>query len=181
MHPSIEAISKLLSMAVSAWQVPWTLSLFPLIPELPDPAWDLNHNAEICVMERKEVERAHIHVLSGETIVAVPAYSIQRDERYFVRPDEWIPERWYSKPELVIDRDAWIPFSVGPLNFAGKHFAVMGMKVLMAKAVVAFDIQVAEGEDDRSLIEGAKDFMTLLLPAFEVVFGTTKWRLVERK
>ena len=55
MHPSIEAISKFLSVAVSAWQVPWALNLFTLIPGLPDPAWDMKHFAEVCVMERKEV------------------------------------------------------------------------------------------------------------------------------
>jgi hypothetical protein len=55
MHPSIEAISSFLSLAVSAWQVPWALNLFLLIPGLPDPAYDMKHNAEVCVMERKEV------------------------------------------------------------------------------------------------------------------------------
>lgn len=55
MHPSIEAISKFLSTAVSAWQVPWAINLLLVIPGLPDPAYDMKHNAEICVMERKEV------------------------------------------------------------------------------------------------------------------------------
>ncbi len=44
--------------------------------------------------------------IPGETIVAVPTYTIQRDQRYFVQPDEWIRERWFSKPELVINRHA---------------------------------------------------------------------------
>lgn len=34
-------------------------------------------------------------------------------ERYFVRADEYIPERWYSKPEMVKDHGAHVPFSVG--------------------------------------------------------------------
>ena len=62
MHPSVEAISKFLSVAVSAWQVPWAINLFLLIPGLPDPAYDMKHNAEICVMERKEVDATTVSV-----------------------------------------------------------------------------------------------------------------------
>ena len=36
----------------------------------------------------------------------------------------------------------------------------MEMKVLMAKAVVAFDIHMVEGGDGRNLIEGADDVMS---------------------
>ena len=100
----------------------------------------------------------------GETIVTVPTYSIQRDERYFAKPNEFIPERWFSQSELVIDRHAWVPFSIGPFNCAGKYFAVMEMKVLIAKAVTAFDIEMAPGEDGKDMMENCKDFMTLWLP-----------------
>jgi cytochrome P450 len=102
--------------------------------------------------------------VSGETIVAIPTYTIQRDERYFAKPNEWIPERWFSQSELIIDRHAWIPFSVGPMNCAGKYFAVMEMKVLIAKAVASFDIQMAPGEDGKDMMENCKDYMTLWLP-----------------
>ena len=100
----------------------------------------------------------------GETIVAVPTYSIQRDERYFAEPDKWIPERWFSQSELILDRHAWIPFSIGPFNCAGKYFAVMEIKVLIAKVVTELDIEMAPGEDGKNLVEGCKDFMTLWLP-----------------
>lgn len=37
----------------------------------------------------------------------------QTDERYFQRPEEWLPERWSTKPHLIKDRAAFIPFSTG--------------------------------------------------------------------
>ena len=104
----------------------------------------------------------------GETIVAVPTYSIQRDERYFAQPNDWIPERWFSQSELIIDRHAWIPFSVGPFNCVGKYFALMEIKVLIAKAVTAFDIEMAPGEDGKNLVEGCKDYLTLWLPTLKL-------------
>jgi cytochrome P450 len=100
----------------------------------------------------------------GDVIVSVPTWSMQRDERYFERPNEWIPERWFSKPDLVRDRRAQIPFSIGPFNCAGKYFAVMEAKVFMAKVVTAFDVEFAPGEDGTDLLTNNKDWMTMFCP-----------------
>lgn len=35
------------------------------------------------------------------------------DGRVFARPDEFLPERWTTEPELVIDSSAFIPFNSG--------------------------------------------------------------------
>lgn len=35
------------------------------------------------------------------------------DARCFERPDEFIPERWTTQPELVKDGSAFAPFSMG--------------------------------------------------------------------
>lgn len=35
------------------------------------------------------------------------------DERYFVSPEEYIPERWTSKPDLVKNASVFSPFSIG--------------------------------------------------------------------
>ncbi|KAM0075253.1 hypothetical protein ACKRZS_012707 [Fusarium odoratissimum] len=51
--------------------------------------------------------------IPGNTIVQVPMYTVQRDERYFVRPSEYIPERWTTSPELVKDKTVYAPFSIG--------------------------------------------------------------------
>ena len=31
----------------------------------------------------------------------------------FVRPDDFVPERWYSQPELILNRNGFAPFSLG--------------------------------------------------------------------
>lgn len=38
---------------------------------------------------------------------------VASDERYFVRPSEYIPERWTTSPELVKDKTVYAPFSIG--------------------------------------------------------------------
>lgn len=34
-------------------------------------------------------------------------------EECWVRPNEFIPERWYSRPELIKNKNAFVPFSIG--------------------------------------------------------------------
>jgi cytochrome P450 len=54
--------------------------------------------------------------IPGNTIVSVPIYSTSRDERYYERPLEFIPERWTEEcPELVKDKSVFMPFTLGEL------------------------------------------------------------------
>ena len=106
--------------------------------------------------------------IPADTIVSVQTYTVQRDERYFVNPDSWIPERWTTKSDLVKDKRAWIPFSIGPFNCVGKYFALMESKIFLAKVVCAFNICLPEGDDGRNLMEENKDYLTWWCPDFTV-------------
>ena len=49
----------------------------------------------------------------------VVPHAMHLDERYFERPTEFIPERWLAdgRPELVKDKRAFAPFTIGSLRF----------------------------------------------------------------
>ena len=51
--------------------------------------------------------------IPGDTIVQIPMHTHFRDSRNFVRPNEFIPERWTTQPELVLNAGAYMPFNVG--------------------------------------------------------------------
>lgn len=51
--------------------------------------------------------------IPGDCSVRVPGYSQQRSEKSFVHPDDFIPERWTTRPELILERAAFMPFLVG--------------------------------------------------------------------
>lgn len=67
--------------------------------------------------------------IPGNTKICAPRYTIGRREpssssdetslnnlpvaTAYAYPHEFIPERWYSKPELIKDRKAFAPFGVG--------------------------------------------------------------------
>ena len=35
------------------------------------------------------------------------------DEACFLEPDEWIPERFTTRPELILNKSALVPWTIG--------------------------------------------------------------------
>ena len=56
----------------------------------------------------------------------------QRDERYFSKPDEFIPERWDPENSETIPKYAYFPFGGGPRQCIGNYFAMMEIVLLLA-------------------------------------------------
>jgi len=104
------------------------------------------------------------HAVPPDTMVFVPTFTIQHDARYFASPDVWMPERWTTSPELVLDKRAFIPFSTGAYNCAGKAFALLEAKIFLSKVVGAFEIGFAPGEDGTNLMTKNRDHITWYCP-----------------
>ncbi|TEB33679.1 cytochrome P450 [Coprinellus micaceus] len=71
--------------------------------------------------------------------VNIPPFALHRDPRYFSpHPDSFIPERWLpieakgSAQQYTTDKEAFIPFSYGPANCAGKTLARIEMRYVLA-------------------------------------------------
>lgn len=87
--------------------------------------------------------------------------AIHRDPTYWLRPDEFLPERWLA---AAIDplhpvKGAWRPFSHGPRNCIGQELAMLEMKAIMVMAARRFDIQLAY--DDLDIAENTKHIKTV--------------------
>ncbi len=68
--------------------------------------------------------------LSAATIpagweVLIPEYVLYRDETYFERPDEFLPQRWAEDSPMHLERSAYFPFLTGPKFCVGRHFAIL--------------------------------------------------------
>lgn len=85
------------------------------------------------------------HFIPGKMIVQIPPFVSHHDPRNFVHPEEFIPERWTTKPELVLDRNAYFPFLTGPYMCAGKALAQMEMRSVISRVVNEYDILMPEG------------------------------------
>ncbi|KFY63242.1 hypothetical protein V496_04091 [Pseudogymnoascus sp. VKM F-4515 (FW-2607)] len=80
----------------------------------------------------------------GRTRVSVHQWSVVHDEKYFHRPDDFIPERWIKgeKASEMGDRlEASQPFSYGPRGCLGKNLAALEMRLILAQMVWKYDIE----------------------------------------
>jgi cytochrome P450 len=62
-----------------------------------------------------------------QTTVSIATYAIMRDERYFSNANSFIPTRWIESERggETCNKAAWIPFSHGLRNCAGKPYLLL--------------------------------------------------------
>ncbi|GAB1205257.1 hypothetical protein APSETT445_003930 [Aspergillus pseudonomiae] len=108
--------------------------------------------------------------IPGNVIVQVPTYTVYRDSRAFERPEEFIPERWTTRPEFVKNRSAFIPFGSGPYSCVGKRLAWMELRRVIAVILHSYDVALAPGQSAKAFWEGQMDTFTLVTPPLELVF-----------
>ena len=57
---------------------------------------------------------------------------VQRDPRWFDRPDDFVPERWSDGLVERLPRYAYMPFGGGPRFCLGQSFAQLEMALIVA-------------------------------------------------
>jgi hypothetical protein len=91
---------------------------------------------------------------------------IHRNEAYFPRPIEFIPERFIPSKTPFPDcklhtpagKDAWRPFEKGPRNCIGQELAMMEIKVVLALVVREIDFTAEfDGVRIEPALPGTKD------------------------
>ena len=120
--------------------------------------------------------------------------------KYFPDPNTFIPERWTTRPDLLLNRDAFAPFSlgsfpfpsflappvfptplfqsflnnrfsfIGPFNCVGRNLALLQLRIALALVTRKFDIELATGETGRGLMEESVDAFTMTTGALWLVF-----------
>jgi len=106
--------------------------------------------------------------------VITPQYTIQRSPKAFVQPDEFIPERWTTRGELVLDKEAFFPFLLGRFGCIGKQLAYNEVRTVITKLVLQFDFAFAAGEDGTDLLEESQDHFTVGLAPLNLVLRARK-------
>ncbi|KAI5923146.1 cytochrome P450 [Camillea tinctor] len=82
------------------------------------------------------------------TVVDIWQWPLYHNPAYFTQPDDFVPERWLGDPHFANDKlEAVQPFSVGPRNCIGKNLAYSEMRLILARLVWNFDIQLDSSSD----------------------------------
>ena len=87
------------------------------------------------------------HFLPGGTIVSVYSLAASQSAANFAQPRCFVPERWLhadERPEWTKGDhlDACQPFSVGPRNCIGMSLAYAETKLILARLLWRFDIEL---------------------------------------
>jgi cytochrome P450 family 628 len=105
---------------------------------------------------------SHVFI-PGNTTVRIPNYTLLRDARYFVHPESFIPERWTTRKELVIDASGFIPFGVGPYSCAGKQLGMMKTRATIAGLVMKFRWRLDAATDPEEFERAGKDEFSIAM------------------
>ncbi|PVH98329.1 putative cytochrome P450 [Periconia macrospinosa] len=109
--------------------------------------------------------------IPGDVNVFVPIQILHTDERYFVNPLGFVPERWGErKREMGTDESLLIPFSAGVYKCPGDKLAMMSMRIAISCIVQMFDIDFAPGETGEAFATDRKDAFTSVLRPLKLVF-----------
>lgn len=98
------------------------------------------------------IDDAGHHYPTNDFLVWANPQIIHRDPTYWMRPDEFLPERWLVSPgdPLYPVKGAWRPFEHGPRNCIGQELAMIEMKVILVMTVRKFELTLAYEKLDNS-------------------------------
>jgi cytochrome P450 len=93
-----------------------------------------------------DCEIAGYHVPAGIQLF-MPTWVVQRDPRFFEKPDEFKPERW--TPEFIagLPKYTYFPFGGGPRVCIGNSFAMMEIVLLLATIAQQFRPTLAPDQE----------------------------------
>lgn len=91
------------------------------------------------------------HYVPGGTSVYMSQHAANHSARNFADADAFVPERWLEdRPERfeADKREVVQPFSFGPRNCLGKNLAYAEMRLILAKMLWHFDLELVHPEHD---------------------------------
>jgi cytochrome P450 len=99
------------------------------------------------------------HEFAEGTVIGVPTYVLHHNELYFDCPFKYDPSRWLVKgkgedtaegnsPEIIArQRQAFIPFSLGPRGCIGRNVALFELYISIARVLFLYDLRMQPGTE----------------------------------
>lgn len=74
------------------------------------------------------------------TIIKIPIYNIHHNPEYFDEAEQFRAERFLPENRHQITPGTYLPFSIGPRNCIGMRFALMEVKLTLAKLILKYKL-----------------------------------------
>ncbi|XP_022341984.2 cytochrome P450 4F6-like [Crassostrea virginica] len=94
----------------------------------------------------KEVELDG-HAIPAGTTIGIQIYNLHHNKAVWEDPYEYRPERFSPDNENKYDNFAFVPFSAGPRNCIGQHFAMNEMKIILVHILRRFHLSLDPSEE----------------------------------
>ncbi|KAM0293758.1 hypothetical protein ACHAPM_011480 [Fusarium culmorum] len=108
--------------------------------------------------------------IPGDTVISVPTYTMQRDERYWSDALSFKPERW---KDLSTEMVPWIVFTRGQGSCPGKPLAMMEVRMVLGLIALRYNISFPKGVNAKDVKLPFKDYFTQELSPLNLVFTPT--------
>ncbi|KAI1156957.1 cytochrome P450 [Nemania diffusa] len=108
--------------------------------------------------------------IPGNTTVFCPQFIVGRSPECYASPDEFIPERWYSRRELIHDASCFAPFSIGQYGCVGQPLALLTMRATIARIIANYDICETPVQNLAAFDENMQEHFTFAPPELELCF-----------
>ncbi|KAK6957361.1 hypothetical protein Daesc_000145 [Daldinia eschscholtzii] len=108
--------------------------------------------------------------IPGNVTIVAPRYSLARLDSSYEEPEQFIPERWTTRPEMVKDARGFAPFSQGRFNCIGKNLAMTEMRFVIALLVKKFKVEFWGNEKGEKLFADLRDQFTAAPGRLELRF-----------
>ncbi|KAH7311563.1 benzoate 4-monooxygenase cytochrome P450 [Stachybotrys elegans] len=79
----------------------------------------------------------------GGVKISAPRYSLGRLPDAYVKPDEFIAERWTTRPDLIKDKRSFSPFGTGRMSCVGKNLAMAQLRLVAALVLTKYKLNFA--------------------------------------
>ena len=77
-------------------------------------------------------------------VTLMSIYHLHRHPSYWQQSNDFIPERFESKQNALLNSNAYFPFGAGPRMCIGFHFAIMEITIVLAQLLYHFDFKLVE-------------------------------------
>ena len=87
-----------------------------------------------------------------------------------MRGKEFIPERWTTQPELVLNSAAFSPFGTGFHSCVGKAVGLDGLRMAVARLIQKYQFALPPGETGGHMARDMKDQFTSYPGKLDLIF-----------
>lgn len=104
----------------------------------------------VWAVPRRSIEADELggHRVDAGADVIVNTYSIHRDPRFWVRPEEFRPERFAGRAAVERPPGTYLPFGTGPRQCIGRSLGSLQVELMLAAVLRRFRVTLVGSTDD---------------------------------